>query len=63
MRLDEDIRVDVENELSWNPDINASDVTVRVKNGVATLGGLVRSYRQRRKAEEVTKRVSGVLGV
>jgi osmotically-inducible protein OsmY len=44
-------------------DIDASDIAIAVKDGVVTLAGFVRSSRQRRKAEQVTKRVAGVLGV
>ena len=63
MRLDSDIKHDVENELKWDPDIDASDVGVAVKDGVITLSGFVRSYYQKYQAEKATKRVKGVLGV
>lgn len=63
MRLDSDIKHDVERELKWEPDIDASDVGVAVKNGVVTLTGFVRSYSQKYQAEKATKRVKGVLGV
>ena len=63
MRPDSDIKHDVESELEWDPDIDASDIGVAVKNGVVTLTGFVRSYRQKKRAETATKRVKGVLGV
>jgi osmotically-inducible protein OsmY len=63
MRLDSDIKRDVEDELRSDPDIDASDIAVAVKDGVVTLAGFVRSSRQRRKAEQDAKRVAGVLGV
>ena len=63
MRLDSDIKHDVERELKWEPDIDASDIGVAVKNGVVTLTGFVRSYSQKYQAEKATKRVKGVLGV
>ena len=63
MRLDSDIKHDVENELKWDPDIDASDIGVAVKDGVITLSGFVRSYYQKYQAEKATKRVKGVLGV
>jgi osmotically-inducible protein OsmY len=63
MRLDSDIKHDVESELKWDPDIDASDIGVAVKNGVVTLSGFVRSYTQKYQAEKATKRVKGVLGV
>jgi len=63
MRLDSDIKRDVESELKWDPDIDATDIGVAVKDGVVTLSGFVRSYSQRYEAEKAAKRVKGVLGV
>ncbi len=63
MRLDSDIKRDVEDELRWNPDIDATDIGVAVHNGVVTLTGFVRSYAQKTQAERDTKRVAGVVGV
>ena len=63
MRPDSDIKHDVESELKWDPDIDASDIGVAVKNGVVTLSGFVRSYTQKYQAEKAVKRVKGVLGV
>lgn len=39
MRSDIDIKRDVEEELPWNPDIDATDIAVAVKNGIVTLTG------------------------
>jgi osmotically-inducible protein OsmY len=63
MRSDYDIRRDVEDELRTDPDIDATDIAIAVKDGVVTLAGFVRSFRQKRKAEEDVKRVAGVIGV
>lgn len=63
MRTGEDIKRDVEYELKWDPDIDASDIGVAVKDGAVTLSGFARSFRQRRKAEEDATRVRGVKGV
>lgn len=63
MRSDSDIKRDVETELKWDPDIDATDIGVAVKSGVVTLSGFVRSYAQKYDAELAAKRVSGVLGV
>ena len=63
MRADMDIKHDVEYELGSDPDIDATDIAVAVKDGVVTLTGFVRSYRQRRQAEADAKRVMGVVGV
>ena len=63
MRSDIDIKRDVEAELRWNPDIDATDIAVSVKNGVVTLSGFVRSYGQKYEAEQTAKRVNGVAAV
>jgi osmotically-inducible protein OsmY len=63
MRLDADIKRDVEDELRWDPDIDATDIAVAVHNGVAQLSGFVRSYPQKTQAERDAKRVAGVVGV
>ena len=63
MRADDDIKRDVEAELRWDRDIDATDIGVAVKNGVVTLTGFVRSYLQKYDAERDAKRVSGVLAV
>ena len=63
MRLDEDIKRDVEDELRSDPALDASGIAVAVTNGVVTLTGYVRSFRQRRRAEEDAKHVVGVVGL
>jgi len=63
MRSDEEIKRDVEEELRWDPDIDATDIAVAVKNGVVALTGFVRSYNDKWEAERAAKRVAGVLGV
>lgn len=63
MRSDDEIKRDVEEELRWDPDIDATDIGVAVKDGVVALTGFVRSYIQKFEAEEAAKRVAGVVGV
>jgi len=63
MRLDSDVRRDVEDELRSDPDIDATDIAVAVKDGSVMLTGFVRSFRQRRGAEQHVKRVAGVVGI
>jgi osmotically-inducible protein OsmY len=63
MKSDSDIKRDVEQELKWDPDIDATDIAVNVKNGVVTLTGFVRSYGQRYGAERDAKRIAGVAAV
>jgi osmotically-inducible protein OsmY len=63
MRSDSDIKQDVEAELRYEPDLDATDITVSVKNGVVTLSGFAKSYMQEYRAEAVAKRVAGVVGL
>jgi osmotically-inducible protein OsmY len=63
MKSDNDIKRDVEAELQWDPDIDATDIAVAVKGGVATLTGFVRSYMHKWQAESDAKRVAGVTAV
>ena len=63
MRLDSDIKRDVEDELRFDPDIDATDIAVTVHNGVAQLTGFVRSYPQKTQVERDAKRVAGVAAV
>jgi osmotically-inducible protein OsmY len=63
MRNDGDIKRDVEEELRFDPDLDATDIAVAVKDGVVTLTGFVKSYTAKYDAETTVKRVAGVLGV
>jgi osmotically-inducible protein OsmY len=63
MISDDEIRKNVEEELRWDPDLDATDIAVAVKDGVVTLGGFVSSYGQKFQAEKDAKRVAGVTAV
>jgi osmotically-inducible protein OsmY len=63
VKSDSDIKRDVENELHWDPDIDATDIAVAVSKGVVTLTGFVRSYSEKSEAEVAAKRVAGVVGL
>ncbi|ACP21539.1 putative osmotically inducible protein Y domain protein (plasmid) [Sinorhizobium fredii NGR234] len=63
MKSDEDIRTDVESELQWDPALDANDIVPTVKDGAVTLTGFVKSFNEKWEAEDVAKRVAGVLGV
>jgi osmotically-inducible protein OsmY len=63
MKSDSEIKKMVEDELRWDPDIDATDIAVTAKNGVVTLAGFVPSYIQKFEAEKDAKRVQGVVGV
>jgi osmotically-inducible protein OsmY len=63
MRSDSDIERDVREELEWDPDLDATDIAVSVKQGVVALAGFVKSYTDKYEAEAAAKRVAGVAGV
>lgn len=63
MKSDTDIKKDVEAELKWSPDVDETDIAVKVKNGEVTLTGFVRDYLQKCQAETAVKRVKGVAAV
>jgi osmotically-inducible protein OsmY len=63
MKTDEQLRRDVESELQWSPQIDATDIAVSVHQGVVTLTGFVRNYFEKFQAETVAKAVVGVAAV
>jgi osmotically-inducible protein OsmY len=63
MKSDKEIERDVKEELEWNPDLDATDIAVSVKQGVVTLAGFVKSYTDKYEAEAAAKRVAGVVGL
>jgi osmotically-inducible protein OsmY len=63
MKSDAEIERDVKVELEWDPDLDASDIAVSVKNGVVMLPGFVKSYTDKYEAEAAAKRVAGVVAV
>jgi osmotically-inducible protein OsmY len=63
MKSDSEIERDVRDELKWDPDLDASDIAVSVKDGVVTLAGFAKSYTDRLEAELAAKRIAGVRAV
>ncbi len=59
-RSDERIREDVNDRLSDDSWIDASHIEVQVSNGEVTLNGTVHDRRDKRHAEDLAERVSGV---
>lgn len=60
---DAQILADVQAELDWDPEIDATDVGVEVENGVVSLTGTVTSLWQKWAAERAALRVAGVRAV
>jgi osmotically-inducible protein OsmY len=63
MKSDSEIERDVREELKWDPDLDAEDIAISVKDGVVILAGFTHSYADRLEAESAAKRVSGVKAV
>ena len=61
MRSDTDVKRDVEDELRWDPDLDATDIAVTVKSGVVTLAGFTRSYSDKLEAEAAAPAVAQLL--
>lgn len=59
-RSDERIREDVCDRLADDPHLDASDIEITVRNGEVTLAGFVRDRHDKRHAEDVAERASGV---
>jgi osmotically-inducible protein OsmY len=62
-RSDERIREDVNERLTDDWRVDASDIEVGVDNGLVTLAGRVGSRAEKRRAEDVAESVSGVTDV
>jgi osmotically-inducible protein OsmY len=60
MKSDTDIKKDVEEELKWSPDVDETDIAVKVTGGEVTLTGFVDDYFEKYQAEASVKRVKGV---
>lgn len=63
MKTDENIRIDVQNELRWDPSVDEKGILLKVENGVVSLLGTVPHFSDRWTAEQVTKRVAGVRAI
>jgi osmotically-inducible protein OsmY len=63
VKSDKEIQKDVMKELDWNPQVDAVEVGVQVKDGMVTLTGNVASYAKKLAAKRAAHRVGGVLDV
>lgn len=62
-RSDKELERDVGHELRWDSRIGETTINVLVRDGVATLTGIVTSYAKKVAAQEAAHRVTGVLDV
>jgi len=59
-KTDMQLKQDIEEELRWDPKLNAAQIGVSVDKGTVTLTGAVDTYAAKWAAEDATKRVAGV---
>jgi osmotically-inducible protein OsmY len=59
----EELRLDVEEELFWEPRVDNAAIAVATDDGNVTLRGTVGSFREKREAASAAKRVYGVTDV
>jgi osmotically-inducible protein OsmY len=62
-RSDDRVREEVCDCMTDDPMLDASEITVQVSDGVVMLNGSVTSREQKRRAEDVAERISGVKDV
>jgi hypothetical protein len=62
-RSDDRIRDDVCERLTYDPDVDASEITVTISQGEVTLAGEVEDRRSKRRAEDIIEDVPGVRDV
>lgn len=60
---DSQLKTLVEEELEWEPSLDADDIGVAIEDGVVTLMGHVKNYAQKHAAEDAAKRVKGVRAI
>jgi len=63
MKSDSNIRSDVQNELQWDPSVEARGIGVNVQEGIVTLIGGVPHFADKYSAEKIAKRVGGVRAI
>jgi len=60
---DADLRMAIQDELSWEPSIDDREIAISVKDGVATLTGVVRNFFEKWEAGSASRRVHGVKAI
>jgi osmotically-inducible protein OsmY len=60
MKSNQELQVDVQNAIKWEPLLNAAEIGVTAKDGVVSLTGVVDSYAKKMEAEHAAKKVIGV---
>jgi osmotically-inducible protein OsmY len=63
MKTDIQIKTDVNAELLWDPEVDATSVGVAVRDGIVTLSGTVDTYARKHAVERAARRIAGVRGI
>jgi len=63
MKNDAQLQTEVLDELQWEPNVDATQIGVTVKDGIVTLTGQVPFYAEKFEAERAAKRIYGVRAV
>ena len=63
MKTDIELQRDVQDELTWEPTVNAAHIGVSARDGIVTLSGSVPSYAKKFGAELAARRVRGVTAI
>jgi len=63
MKSDTQLQHDVQDELEWEPSVEAAQIGVTTKDGIVTLTGHASGFAQKTAAERAAKRVAGVKAV
>lgn len=62
-KTDQQLYTDIMESLDFQPDLDASEITVGVRDGVVTLGGTVSYYPEKLIAEQTVRNIAGVIAV
>lgn len=63
MKTDKQLKMDITEELKFEPRVRDEEIGIEVKDGVVTLMGTVPDFMQRMRAERAVQRVAGVRAV
>jgi len=63
MRNDTEVRLDILDELLWEPTVDANDIGVTVHHGIVTLTGSVSTFSEKQAAEQAAVRIHGVKAI
>ena len=63
MKSNEELQLDVQDAIKWQPLLKAAEIGVTAKDGIVTLSGTVNSFTKKMEAENAAKSVIGVKAV